>query len=342
MSRWGVRQRLGNIVESALDSRGYRRAPGLPSQVHLSVTDRCFLPCLHCDIWKNEDVDLPTEFWLDAIDQLGEWCAPAGMNFVGGEPLLRKDLETLIQRAHRWGFETSMNTNAWLLNPERVRRLKNAQIGLVYVSLDGFTAETVDHSRGREGSFTKAMEAIDMLRNEGVTVWVASVFHKGNAQEIVSLAQWVHLQGVRIVMQPLYQNFGNVQYQPDWWETSDFFPRSPDELRDVSTALDRLTEMSQNGIGVVNSPQQLQAMKWYFANPGRDSGVSCRAGHSDISIDPKGQIRLCYFLEPVGTFQSGISLQHVWNDVETLRRRWTVSRCERSCSLLNCNFDTGV
>jgi hypothetical protein len=32
-------------------------------------------------------------------------------------------------------------------------------------------------------------------------------------------------------------------------------------------------------------------------------------------------------------------LAAVWDAPKTLRRRWEVSRCERSCNLLNCNFD---
>ena len=110
-----IAQRLVNGVERVLDKFQLRRASQLPSQVHLSVTDRCFLPCLHCDIWKNDAVDLPTQKWVDVIDRLGEWCAPAGMNFVGGEPLLRKDLPQLIARANAVGFETSFNTNGWLV-----------------------------------------------------------------------------------------------------------------------------------------------------------------------------------------------------------------------------------
>jgi type IV secretory pathway VirB6-like protein len=58
-------------LDRVLDHLRLRRAPGRPTQVHLSVTDRCFLPCLHCDIWKNKAEDLPTAFWLDAIDRLG-------------------------------------------------------------------------------------------------------------------------------------------------------------------------------------------------------------------------------------------------------------------------------
>ena len=91
-----------NWVEHVLDAQKLRRASHLPSQVHLSVTDRCFLPCKHCDIWKNEAVDLSTEVWLKLIDEIGPWCAPAGLNFVGGEPLLRSDLPELIRAAKAW------------------------------------------------------------------------------------------------------------------------------------------------------------------------------------------------------------------------------------------------
>jgi molybdenum cofactor biosynthesis enzyme MoaA len=38
---------------------------------------------------------LPEALQCEAIDRLGAWCAPAGLNFVGGEPLLRRDLEQL-------------------------------------------------------------------------------------------------------------------------------------------------------------------------------------------------------------------------------------------------------
>ena len=87
-----ISQYVANMVERVLDRFELRRAPSLPKQIHLSVTDRCFLPCLHCDIWKNEATDLPTQVWMNVIDKLGEWCAPASINFVGGEPLLRSDL----------------------------------------------------------------------------------------------------------------------------------------------------------------------------------------------------------------------------------------------------------
>ena len=72
---------------------------------------------------------------------------------------------------------------------------------------------------------------------------------------------------------------------------------------------------------------------------GRDNGFLCRAGHSDLSFDPAGNIRLCYFLPPVATIFDAAPLPLIWDGAEALRRRWEVSRCGRRCNLLNCNFD---
>ena len=334
-----IRRQLGNGIESLLDKGRLRRAAGLPTQVHLSVIDRCFLPCNHCDIWKNTDKELPTEFWIDAIDRLGSWCAPAGMNFVGGEPLMRTDLEQLIRHASQWGFDTSFNTNAWLVTPNRARTIAESNVGLVYVSLDGFSESTVDVSRGKKGSFQKALEAVDLLQSNGVRVAIASVLHAQNQHEVPQLLDWVQSRGMTIIFQPLYQNFGNVEYNPDWWRESDYFPNDPEASDSIARCLDWLTAESMRSDSILNSPTQFQAMKLYFTSPSTDAGVSCRAGHSDISIDPQGRVRLCYFLDPVGDLNSDRPLSEIWNQYTTMQRRWQVSRCSRSCSLLNCNFE---
>ena len=334
-----IRSRIGNGIESLLDKGRLRRASGLPTQVHLSVIDRCFLPCTHCDIWKNTDKELPTKFWIDAIDRLGRWCAPAGMNFVGGEPLMRTDLESLIRHAGQWGFETSFNTNAWLVTPSRAESIADSKVGLVYISLDGFSENTVDVSRGKDGSFEKALEAVELLQSNGVKVAIASVLHAQNQHEAPLLIEWVQSKGMTVIFQPLYQNFGNVEYNPDWWRKSEYFPKTEETSSAMAKRLDWLTNATMHSASILNSPTQFQAMKQYFTSPDSDAGVSCRAGHTDISIDPQGRVRLCYFLDPVGDLHSDRPLSEIWNQYTTMQRRWQVSRCSRSCSLLNCNFE---
>ena len=330
------------VIDRVLDKARLRRAPGRPTQVHLSVTDKCFLPCLHCDIWKNKTPDLDGEIWSGLIDRLGDWCAPAGMNFVGGEPLLRRDLESLMARAVRNGFEVSFNTNGWLVTDERARLISEAGVSIAYVSLDGIDAATVDHSRGREGSFKKAMEAIDRLDAQpNPRVVIASILHAENAREMAGLLEFVRDRGMQLVVQPLYQNFGDNTYDPDWYKTSELWPKTDAALAEIDAAVDLLCAERLRGGAVCNAVGQLAAYKQHFRSPSVDNGHQCRAGHSDLSIDPHGNVRMCYFLDPVATIFDSTPLPLVWDSATTLRRRWEVSRCGRACNLLNCNFDRG-
>ena len=324
-------------INAGLDRLRLRRAPGRPKQIHLSVTDRCFLPCLHCDIWKNEATDLPTEVWIESLDRLAHWIGPAAVNFVGGEPLLRKDLEQLMAHAVRLGNEVTFNTTAWLVTDKRAQAIADAGVSIAYVSMDGFTAETVDHSRGREGSHRKCHEAFALFDAvKGPRVVVTCILNGSNAHEIPQLLEFVRSRGYQLVLQPLYQNFGAVEYDPDWWRSSVLWPK---DLGAIDEALDRLIEERRRGGPICNAVGQLAAMKGYFRAPSTFNGLTCKAGHSDISFDPQGNIRLCYFLEPVATVFDWAPLAAIWDAPKTLQRRWEVSRCERSCNLLNCNFD---
>lgn len=315
-----------------------RPAPGLPTQVHLSVTDRCFLPCAHCDIYKNESEDLPEATWARVIDELAAWMGPGAMNFVGGEPLLRKDLERLMARAVRNGFTVSFNTNAWLLTDARARALCDAGVGVAYLSLDGFREATVDHSRGRAGSWRKVMEACDRLdRLPNPRVIVACILHGENAAEIPDLLRWTRSRGYELVCQPLYQNFGNVAHDPGWWRRSPLWPK---DLSAIDAAIDVLAAERRAAGQVCNPVAQLEAFRRYFRDPSRYNGEVCKAGHRDIAFDPAGNVRLCYFLEPIGNIADG-PVPAMWNAVHTMRRRFEVHRCTRSCNLLNCNFESG-
>jgi len=324
-------------IDRALDKIRLRRAPRRPTQIHLSVTDNCFLPCLHCDIWKNKATDLPTDVWMNTLDRMAEWVGPASVNFVGGEPFLRKDLESLMSHAVSLGNTVSFNTNAWLLTRKRVQAVADAGVDIAYLSMDGFSKKTVDWSRGRAGSWQKCMDAMDFLDEvRGPRVVIACILNSHSAPEIPQLLEFVKNRGYQLVVHPLYQNFGEVEYDKYWYKDSPLWPKDLGPIRD---AIELLVAERKAGGPVCNAVGQLRAMEGYFAAPDVFNGLSCKAGHSDISFDPQGNVRLCYFLDPVATVFDLSPLAAIWDSPKTLRRRWQVSRCERSCNLLNCNFD---
>lgn len=340
MTAWT--ERALRAAAPALARARLKPAPGLPDQVHLSVTDRCFLPCAHCDIWRNKTPDLPEATWLDVLDQLGGWLGKASVNFVGGEPLLRRDLERLMARATTLGFTVSFNTNGWLLDDRRADALAEAGAGIAYLSMDGFRAETVDRSRGRAGTHARLIEVCDRLdKRPNPRVVIACILHAENAAEVPDLLAWVKDRGYELVVQPLYQNFGNNAHDPTWWRRSPLWPATPEALARVDHALEVLIDERTRWGKVCNEVAQLRAFQRHFRDPGAPNGQTCKAGHSDIAFDPTGAVRLCYFLEPVGHLSEGVPIPELWNRLPALRRRYEVARCTRSCNLLNCNFEAG-
>ena len=81
---------------------------------------------------------------------------------IGGEPLIRRDIETVGAHAAALGYAPGVTTNAMLLKPPRLASLKAAGSRTISVSLDGLEREH-DALRRRAGAFRTVSAAIRRL-----------------------------------------------------------------------------------------------------------------------------------------------------------------------------------
>jgi len=88
--------------------------------------------------------ELSTAEWIDVMAQARAMGA-VQIGFSGGEPTLRKDLETLVAEADRMGYYTNLITSGIGLTEARLRALKDA--GLRHIQL-GF--QSTDHDVARQ------------------------------------------------------------------------------------------------------------------------------------------------------------------------------------------------
>jgi MoaA/NifB/PqqE/SkfB family radical SAM enzyme len=315
-----------------------RPAKGLPEQIHVSITDRCSLPCRMCDIWRiKPGEELTTSEWKNVFDQVAHWAGAVSLNFAGGEPFLRKDLPDLIRHAKGIGFTVTSNTNATAFTERRVEEIAEAGLDVLYVSLDGTEAKTHDYMRGQDGTYEKAMRALDWFgKVPNPRIIVACIIHRRNIEQIPVMAKWTESRGYQVVYQPLFSTFGR-NYDPNWYLKSDSFPRE-DQLPQLDEALDGLIRIKEADGHVCNSVGQLREMKRYFRDPSVSNGLPCNAGHSDISLDPYGNFLLCFWLPPVGDVRR-TPIPWMWNSIRSQRRRWEAHNCPRTCNMLNCNFE---
>jgi MoaA/NifB/PqqE/SkfB family radical SAM enzyme len=106
-----------------------------PVLAHIIPIRRCNLSCTYCNEYDNYSKPVPVEEMSRRIDRL----ADLGTNIVsmsGGEPLLHPELDTLIGRVRHHGMISGMITNGYLLTADRIKKLNDAGLEHMQISID--------------------------------------------------------------------------------------------------------------------------------------------------------------------------------------------------------------
>lgn len=156
-----------------------------PRLIAWELTTACNLACIHCRasaIKEPQPGELSTDQAKHFVDELIEY-KPI-IILTGGEPLLRADVYDIAQYIKGKGMRAVLATNGTLLTPEIVRRLINAGIQRVSISIDGANKEMHDVFRGEPGAFEGALRGIDILKEEGLSFQINTTITKRNLTEI--------------------------------------------------------------------------------------------------------------------------------------------------------------
>ena len=122
------------------------------------------------------------------------------INFVGGEPLLRKELPDIIACIDKDKSVSSIYTNGWFLAP-MAASLKKAGTMLVNASLDAPDAEAHDAFRRLPGLFERALEGIKACRRHGLLTGISTTVTQeglasGSFEHILHLAKKLRVNEV--------------------------------------------------------------------------------------------------------------------------------------------------
>ena len=170
------------------------------------MTDRCNFRCVYCmpKAVFDDHRFLPKDELLsfEEIERVVRASASLGVSKVrltGGEPLLRRDLEALVEKVRGVSGITdlSMTTNASLLTPARARSLREAGLQRVNVSLDGLDDETFRRVNDVGVSVQRVLDGIEAASLAGFdSVKVNMVVKKGlNDADILPMARFFHGTG---------------------------------------------------------------------------------------------------------------------------------------------------
>ena len=189
----------GSRQEISLNASPESGADGLlPRLVFWEVTKGCNLHCVHCRATATELAspnDLPTAQCLNIIDQIAAFANPI-LVLSGGEPLYRPDIFQLAQYATGKGLRVALATNGTLVTKDVARKIVDAGVKRVSISLDGSCADTHDSFRGIPGSFDAAIYGLRNLMEQGMPLQINMTIARHNAAELPQVLEMARSLGV--------------------------------------------------------------------------------------------------------------------------------------------------
>jgi PqqA peptide cyclase len=160
-------------------------APTPPLWLLAELTYRCPLHCVFCynpvDFAQHES-ELDTATWIDVFRQARALGA-AQLGFSGGEPLLRDDLETLVEEAHTLGYYTNLITSGIGLTQARLTRLKAAGLDHIQLSLQDSTRELNDFLTSTR-TFERKRDVAHLIKAHGYPMVLNCVLHRMNLPHV--------------------------------------------------------------------------------------------------------------------------------------------------------------
>jgi len=163
-----------------------------PFVVLYEMTQACDLVCVHCRACAQAQPhpnELSTADARLLIEQLSEFPRRPLLVLTGGDPLKRLDIYQIIEHGTRCGLKVSVTPSATpLVTRPALRRLKDAGVTRVALSLDGSDRDTHDAFRGLRGSFQRTLDILASAQSIGIPIQVNTTITRVNHHQIDEIA----------------------------------------------------------------------------------------------------------------------------------------------------------
>jgi MoaA/NifB/PqqE/SkfB family radical SAM enzyme len=138
-STWRRAQRAARIAAAGARALLDTQHPIL---VHIVPMRRCNLACAYCNEYDAVSQPVPLPLMERRLDKLAD-LGTSMITVSGGEPLMHPELDAMIAQMRRRGMISSLITNGYYLSPERIRRLNDAGLDFLQISIDNVEPDEV-------------------------------------------------------------------------------------------------------------------------------------------------------------------------------------------------------
>lgn len=299
----------------------------IPMHIHLELTYRCNLRCVHCYCVENkEKQELSYKEIVSLLDQLAE-MGGFFLTLTGGEVFTRENFFDIAFYAKKKHFATRIFTNGTLIDEYAADKLLKLNPLSVEFSLYGTSSNVHDGITKVKGSFVKLRRTIDLLKRRNITIFLKTVVMKQNLKEcegLVRLGKELSAHS-RFNFEVTPRNDGStgpLEYRLDEEELFKF----------ISGDIPQSWEY-------VEIPPHAEAVKRQTCSPARNG----------CAISPYGDVYPCaQLLLPIGNVREK-SFNEIWNsdskelsDVRSIRTFSDLKECSDCQDLWLCQRCHGL
>jgi MoaA/NifB/PqqE/SkfB family radical SAM enzyme len=297
-------------------------APGKPHHAQWLITRKCNYRCIGCNVWKEQDQrELATEDvkkGLDILKRLGI----VELVFSGGDPLLRDDIDEIIDYASKL-FVTTVYDNGSMA-VKKIESLRN--VDFVAISIDSLDEAKNDYIKSVPGAWKKAMKAVEMLHKEGINVSVTPTISQMNLYEIVDITNYFTQRGI-----PVWYCLYSYDTSVDKRQLFRIGKANDEFVITDNTAMvklcDSLMEMKKKNKKILMTNKLLKALRSLYEEERRT--WECQALRTFLVIDHLGRIAGCHSHNFAGSI---FDLPKKWNSTEFEKLRNLYRQCSQ------CNY----
>ena len=290
--------------------------------VHILPTFNCQARCTMCSVakFKRGREGMLTLADYDSIARQAAEMGAIAATFLGGEPLLAKDLDEILRVFKARAFFLSIVSNGIAFDRDTAKRLRRAGLDAVYFGLESLNEEVNDKLRAYPGQCRKVLQAVEICRDEGLQAGFCTVFFPGHPEQYREMAEFCRRNRLSIALpslagvgaaegaRPASENeyrqvVGLLEEFPllsvDWAFSYYLRPRCPSGKEKIAiTCYGDVLGCTLNHISFGNIKRE--PLKKIWQRMGRFSQFSKNSGRCLAAFD---RIHIARYLAPIASFQ---------------------------------------
>jgi pyrroloquinoline quinone biosynthesis protein E len=297
------------------------------------LTHRCPLACPYCSnplALEDRADELTTAEWARVFSEAAA-LGVLQVHLSGGEPASRRDLLDITGAASEAGLYTNLITSAIGLDAARLRRLKEAGLDHVQLSLQDAEADSADRLAGYPGAHARKLGFARAVVEMGLALTVNTVIHHANIGRVADLVELAAALGAGRV------EIAHTQYYGWALRNRNGLMPTRQQVEDAMREMEAIRPRYEGRLVI-----DMVVPDYYARRP-----KACMGGwgRRSLNVTPSGRVLPCHAAETIPGLRFWSvrerPLADVWRESPAFQAfrgtDWMVEPC-RSCELRDIDF----